>query len=211
MHIPDTNSSSVSRTSHISSNKVIRNTFALLSLFLFVGMLVANLSLSLTLPYFVIICCLVTYPVMLFLISKFQNSSNCIWLVFTFSIIAAFTIGPIFNTFLAWNIASQLMVNILFSVGLIFMCLSLYAQVSLTPFKFYGSYGVIMTVVAFFSGPLALISDKSALSLILSVIIILLITGLTLYKISNFIDAGETNPRHIITRLFASVFRTKVL
>ena len=75
---------------------------------------------------------------LLFAINKFKNSSVGIALVFLFTGILGFSLGPILNYYLATQGGTQLVVSALSMTGIIFLSLSGYALITRKDFSFHG-------------------------------------------------------------------------
>src|SRR5512139_209249 len=89
-----------STESVITANKVIRNTYALLSLTLLFSALTAGLSIALNLPHPGIIITLIGYFGLLFLTNKFRNSALGLLFVFALTGFMGLTLGPLVNAYL---------------------------------------------------------------------------------------------------------------
>ena len=85
----------------LSTNKVIRNTYMLLSLTLAFSALTAGLSMAMGAPRLGIIVTLLGYFGLLFATTKFRNSSLGIVFVFALTGFMGFTLGPIISSYLA--------------------------------------------------------------------------------------------------------------
>ena len=84
----------------LATNKVIRNTYMLLSITLLFAALVAAASVALRLPHPGIIITLVGYFGLLFAITKFRDSGLGVGLVFALTGFMGYTLGPIISHYL---------------------------------------------------------------------------------------------------------------
>src|SRR3989304_7726583 len=84
-----------------STNKVVRNTYMLLSMTLAFSALTAGISMALKLPYPGLIVTLVGYFGLLFLTTKFRNSGLGIAFVFALTGFMGYTLGPMVSHYLA--------------------------------------------------------------------------------------------------------------
>ncbi|MBM3204136.1 BAX inhibitor (BI)-1/YccA family protein, partial [Candidatus Woesearchaeota archaeon] len=85
----------------LETNRVLRNTYALLSMTLLFSAFMAGLSMVMALPHPGMIITLVGYFGLLFLVNRFRNS---VWgLVFVFALTGfmGMTLGPILNLYLS--------------------------------------------------------------------------------------------------------------
>jgi modulator of FtsH protease len=83
------------RTSAVATNRVLRNTYMLLSMTLAFSAFTAGLSMAFNWPHPGLIITLVGYFGLLFLTSKFKNSSIGILCVFGLTGFMGLTMGPI--------------------------------------------------------------------------------------------------------------------
>jgi modulator of FtsH protease len=90
--------------------------------------------------------------------------------------------------------------------GVIFLALSGYALTSRKDFSFMGGFLVTGILVAFLAGLGALVFEMPGLSLAVSAMFILLMSGLILYETSNIIHGGETNYIMATVSLYVSIF-----
>ena len=88
----------------------------------------------------------------------------------------------------------------------IFLCLSGYALTSRRDFSFMGGFLMVGILVAFLAGLGAAIFSIPALSLAVSAMFVLLMSGLILYQTSAIIHGGETNYILATVTLFVSIY-----
>ena len=87
--------------SALAGNRVIRNTYMLLSMTMFAAAATAGLSVALKLPHPGIIITLVGYFGLLFGISRMRNSGWGVALVFALTAFMGYTLGPIISHYLS--------------------------------------------------------------------------------------------------------------
>ena len=90
--------------------------------------------------------------------------------------------------------------------GAIFLGLSAYALISRRDFSFMGGFLAVGILVAFLAGIGAYLFAIPALSLAVSALFVLLMSGLILYQTSEIINGGETNYIMATVTLFVSIF-----
>ena len=190
----------------ISSNRVVRNTYLLLSLTLLFSALTAGASMALKLPHPGLIIALVGYFGLLFLTTKFRNSGLGIAFVFALTGFMGYTLGPILNAYLGLPNGGQLVMTALGATATIFLGLSGYALVSRKDFSFMGGFLLVGILVAFLAGLGAIFFELTGLSLAVSAMFVLLMSGLILYETSNIIHGGETNYVMATVTLYVSIF-----
>ena len=189
-----------------AANKVIRNTYMLLSMTLVFSALAAGASMALKLPHPGLILTLVGYFGLLFLTSKFRDSALGLAFVFALTGFMGYTLGPILNAYLALPNGTQVVMTAMGGTGAIFLGLSGYALVSRKDFSFMGGFLAVGILVAFLAGLGAVFFGLSGLSLAVSAMFVLLMSGLILYETSNIIHGGETNYIMATVTLYVSIF-----
>jgi modulator of FtsH protease len=198
---------STSQASALETNKVLRNTYTLLSMTLFFSALMAGVSATLNLPHPGLIITLVGYFGLLFLTSKFRNSSLGLLFVFALTGFMGYTLGPIISAYMTmFSNGDQLVMMAMGGTGVIFLGLSAYALTTRKDFSFMGASLMIGILVAFVAGLAAVFLNIPALSLGVSVMFILLMSGLILYETSNIIHGGETNYIMATVTLYVAIF-----
>ncbi|NLF54206.1 MAG: Bax inhibitor-1/YccA family protein [Thauera phenolivorans] len=195
-----------SQTSVLSTNRVVRNTYMLLSLTLAFSALSAGVSMALGLPHPGLILTLVGYFGLLFLTTKFRNSGLGILFVFALTGFMGYTLGPIISAYLSLPNGSQIVMQAMGGTAAIFLGLSAYALTTKKDFSFMGGFLMVGILVAFLAGLGAIFFSIPALSLTVSAAFVLLMSGLILYETSNIIHGGETNYVMATVTLFVSIF-----
>ena len=195
-----------SQASTFATNKVIRNTYTLLSMTLLFSALTAGASMALNLPHPGLLLTLGGYFGLLFLTAKFRDSAAGLGFVFALTGFMGYTLGPILNTYLALPNGSQLVMTAMGGTGVIFLGLSGYALTTRKNFSFMGGFLLTGILVGFLAGLGAMIFEMPGLSLAVSAMFVLLMSGLILYETSNIIHGGETNYIMATVTLFVSIF-----
>ncbi|MEN8712350.1 MAG: Bax inhibitor-1/YccA family protein [Arenicellales bacterium] len=200
------NTSTQTQSAGLSTNKVLRNTYSLLSLTLLFSALTAGTSMALNLPHPGIILTLAGYFGLLFATAKFRNSSMGLVFVFALTGFMGYTLGPILNSYLGMANGGQIVMTAMAMTGAIFLGLSGYALVTRKDFSFMGSFLMVGIIVGFLAGLAAVFFNMPALSLTVSAVFVLLMSGLILYETSNIIHGGETNYIMATVTLYVSIF-----
>jgi modulator of FtsH protease len=190
----------------LSTNKVIRNTYILLSLTLAFSALTAGASMALGLPHPGIIITLVGYFGLLFLTTKFRNSSAGILCVFALTGFMGYTLGPILSMYLSLPNGHQIVMQALGGTAAIFLGLSGYALTTRKDFSFMGGFLMVGILVAFLAGLGAIFFQMPGLSLAVSAMFVLLMSGLILWETSNIIHGGETNYVMATVTLYVTIY-----
>jgi modulator of FtsH protease len=192
--------------STISSNKVIRNTYMLLSLTLLFSALTAGASMALNLPHPGLIVTMVGYFGLLFLTTKFRNQGLGIAFVFALTGFMGYTLGPILNLYLGLPNGAQTVMMAFGATATIFVGLSAYALTTRKDFSFMGGFLTAGILIGFLASLGAVFFEIPALSLAVSAMFVLLMSGLILYETSNLIHGGETNYVMATVTLYVSIY-----
>ena len=195
-----------SQVSTFATNKVIRNTYTLLSMTLMFSALAAGSSMALNLPHPGLLLTLGGYFGLLFLTTKYRDSGLGLAFVFALTGFMGYTLGPILNTYMALPNGAQIVMTAMGGTGAIFLGLSGYALTSRKDFSFMGGFLVTGILVAFLAGLGAIFFEIPGLSLAVSSMFVLLMSGLILYETSNIIHGGETNYIMATVTLYVSIF-----
>ena len=189
----------------LSTNKVIRNTYMLLSMTLVFSAVVAGISVALKLPHPGIILTLVGFFGLLFGINKMRDSAMAIPLVFVLTGFMGYTLGPVINRYLGMPNGGEIVMQAMGATAVIFISLSAYALTTKKDFSFMGGFLMVGILVAFVASLAAIFLEIPALSLAISAAFVLLMSGLILYETSNIIHGGETNYVMATVSLFVSI------
>ena len=197
--------SSHSKESTLATNKVLRNTYALLSMTLIFSAVMATMAISSNAAPVNFIVQLVVLFGTLYALNKLKNSVWSIPLVFFFTGFLGYSTGPIVNVFLGMANGGDIVATALSMTGITFLGLSAYAVSSRKDFSFMGGFlmiGLILVIVAslaniFFAIP--------ALSLAISAVGVLVFSGFILYDTSRMVNGGETNYVMMTVSLYLNI------
>jgi modulator of FtsH protease len=186
--------------------KVLRNTYALLSLTLLFSAGVAAASMALGWRSPGMIVTLVGYFGLLFAVHKLQNSGWAIPTVFALTGFMGYTLGPMLAATLALPGGAQTIVTALGATGATFLALSAYVLTTRKDFSLMGGFLFAGMVVALVLALGAIFFEMPALGLAVSGLVALLSVGLILFETSRIVNGGETNYVLATVGLFVSVF-----
>jgi len=192
--------------SALATNKLIRNTYTLLAMTLLFSAATAGASMAFNLPHPGLIITLVGYFGLLFLTHKFSNSSLGLLFVFALTGFMGLTLGPIISAYLSMPNGTQVVMTALGGTGAIFLGLSGYALTSRKDFSFMGGFLMAGILVAFLAGIGAVVFSMPMLSLAVSAMFVLLMSGLILYQTSQMVHGGETNYILATVTLYVSIY-----
>ncbi len=195
------------QTRVVETNKVLRNTYALLAMTLLFSAFTAGLSMVLNLPHPGMIVTLVGYFGLLFLTQKFSNSAWGLLFVFLLTGFMGMTLGPILSMYLKFiPNGHQIVMAALGGTGVIFLGMSAYALISRRDFSFLGGFLFAGILVGFLAGLGAFFFDMPGLALAVSAMFVLLMAGLILFQTSQIIHGGETNYILATVTLYVALF-----
>jgi modulator of FtsH protease len=195
-----------SPASSITTNRVLRNTYALLALTLLFSSVTAGITMTLNLPHPGLLLTLAGYFGLLFLTTRFRNSGLGLAIVFALTGFMGYTLGPLLNAYMSLSNGSQLVMTALGGTGVTFLALSGYTLVSRKDFSFMGGFLMVGILVAFLAGLGAVFFEIPGLALAVSAMFVLLMAGLILYETSNIIHGGETNYIMATVTLYVSIY-----
>ena len=190
----------------LAANKVIRNTYMLLSMTLLFAAATAAASVAMKLPHPGMIITLVGYFGLLFATHKLKNSGWGLVSVFALTGFMGYTLGPIVGHYLGLPSGGQTVMMAMAGTAAIFLGLSGYALTTRKDFSFMGGFLMVGILLAFLAGLTAVFFEIPALSLTVSAAFVLLMSGLILFETSNIIHGGETNYVMATVTLFVSIF-----
>ena len=190
----------------LATNKVIRNTYLLLSMTLAFSAVTAAASVALKLPHPGIILTLIGFFGLLFAVHKLKDSGWGILAVFAMTGFMGYTLGPVISRYLGLPNGGEIVMQAMGGTAAIFIGLSAYAVTTKKDFSFMGGFLMVGILLAFLAGLAAIFFEIPALSLTVSAAFVLLMSGLILYETSNIIYGGETNYVLATVTLFVSIF-----
>jgi modulator of FtsH protease len=190
-----------------AANKVLRNTYWLLSMTLVFSAVTALASAALGLPSPGLVITLVGYFGLLFLTTKLRNSNWGLAATFALTGFMGYTLGPILSAYLALPNGAELVATAMAITGVTFLGLSAYARSTraVNMMKF-GTFLFVGILTAFLLGLAAVFFEMPMLSLAVSGLFVLLMSGLIVYQTQSIVQGGETNYIMATVTLFVSVF-----
>lgn len=196
-----------SRDQAVSSNKVLKNTYLLLSATLGFSALMAVASMAVGAPPMTYLIALIAAMVLgIFVLPRTANSSTGIGVIFLITGLLGFGLGSVLSIYLALPKGPQVIATAFAGTGIIFLGLSGYALTSKRDFSFMGGFlfaGMMVVVLAILAN---IFLQMPALSLAVSAGIILLMSGFILFDTSRIVQGGETNYIMATYGLYLSIF-----
>ena len=186
--------------------RVLRNTYALLSLTLLFSAGVAATSLALKLPAPGIVITLIGFFGLLFAVHKLQNSGWAVPMVFALTGFMGYTLGPMLAKTLSLPGGGQNVMMALAATGATFMALSAWVLATKRDFSFMGGFLFVGMVIAILAGLAAMFFQLPALGLAVSAMVALLSAGLILFETSRIVNGGESNYVLATVGLYVTIF-----
>ncbi|MDG4555565.1 MAG: Bax inhibitor-1/YccA family protein [Candidatus Competibacter sp.] len=187
-------------------NKVLRNTYMLLAMTLLFSAVTAGIAMATNAAPLHWLITMGGYFGLLFVVTRLRDSVWGLAAVFALTGFLGYTLGPILNFYLSLPNGSQVVMTALGGTGAIFLALSGYAVVSRKDFSFMGSFLMVGILVAFLAGLGAMLFNIPTLSLAVSGMFILLMSGMILWQTSEIIHGGETNYIMATVSLYITLF-----
>jgi len=117
------------------------------------------------------------------------------------------TIGPVISNYLtAFQNGHQLVMLAMGGTGIIFLGLAGYAMTTRKDFSFMAGFLMVGVLVAFLGSIAAVVFSIPALALAVSVMFVLLMSGMILYQVSELVHGGETNYILATVGLYVSIY-----
>ena len=190
-----------------SAAKVLRNTYMLLSATLAFSAITAGAAVALDMRPMNVFVTLGVYFALLFATMKTRNSSWGLLFVFLLTGFLGLTLGPILNYYLAaLPNGGEIIAMALGTTAVAFVGLSAYAVRSGRNFNFMGGFLTVGIITAFVLGLVAYFFSMPGLSLAVSGLFVLLMSGLILYQTSEIVHGGETNYISATVTLYVSIY-----
>lgn len=190
----------------LATNKVIRNTYLLLSMTVLFSALTAFVStqLQIVMPLWMV---LLGYFGLLFLTSATANSAMGLVSVFLLTGFMGLTLGPILNYYIhGFSNGPELVTAALASTGAIFFTLSGYAMATRKDFSYMAGFLFIGMVVVMLASIAGLFLNMPGLQIAVSAAMVLIMSGYILFQTSQIINGGERNYILATVSLYVSLF-----
>ncbi|MGY5449620.1 Bax inhibitor-1/YccA family protein [Agarivorans sp. MS3-6] len=196
-----------SAASKLETNKVLRNTYALLSMTLFTSAIAAFVSIAAGIGHttaFVMV--IAAFLILFFVIPRSINSSMGLVWTFVFTTLLGASLGPTIGHYLQFPQGPAIVMQALGMTGLIFFGLSGYVLTTKKDFSFMSGFlmaGVIVLVVSML---LNIFLQIPMLSLAISGAAVMLFSGFILYDTSNIMNGTETNYIRATISMYLNIF-----
>ncbi len=188
----------------LQTNKVIKNTYMLLSMTLLFSGLMAFLSIVMNVGHGIAFGATIVGIIMLwFVLPRTQDSGAGIPVIFAITGLLGFGLGPMLTYYLSVN--PSIVMVAMGGTGAIFLGLSGYALTTRKDFSFLGGFIFVGMLVAIGAMVLNLFLGIPALALAISAAVIMIMSGYILFQTSLMINGGETNYISATAGLFIAI------
>ncbi|WP_425263305.1 Bax inhibitor-1 family protein [Vibrio owensii] len=189
-------------------NKVLQNTFTLLSLNIFSSAIVAVLGAKLGMPVMPWYVFLLGYFGVMYLVQKTENSILGIPMSFVFTSFLGLSLAPIINVLSSSSAGITLLAQALTGTALVFCSLAFYAMKQKVNFS--PSFMNFLSVSVFSAFALSILNvavfQASMLSLVLSVVFMFTSSAIILWQISRIVNGGERNYIRATITLYVQIY-----
>ena len=191
----------------VSTNKLIRNTYLLLSMTLLFSALTASLSVALRMPPMTYLVSLgIAIALMWFALPRTANSASGLGVVFAVTGLLGFALGPMLSVYLKLPHGPQLVATALGGTGIIFLGLSAYALTTRRNFNFMGGFLFVGMLVVIGASLANIFLAMPALSLAVSAVVVMLMSGFILFDTSRMVNGGMDNYILATVSLYMNIF-----
>ena len=194
------------------TNKVLRNTYALLGLSLIPTVLGAFIAINMSFsfaqqhPFIFAIGAMAVLFGMFSAIEANRNSSVGVFLLLAMTFLLGLMLGPILQHALHLRNGGQIVGLAAGGTGIILLTLASIATTTKRYFSFMGKFlmvGIILMIVASLAN---IFLQIPAMTLAMSAIGVLLFSGFILYDVSRIVNGGETNYVMATLSLYMSIY-----
>ncbi|API86596.1 Bax inhibitor-1/YccA family protein [Francisella uliginis] len=198
---------SLSQESALRANKVLRNTYLLLSMTLLFSALTAFVAMNTGAAIMNPILMLVVYIGLLFGINATKNSPWGIVLTFALTGLLGYSLGPILNLYIQqFKNGAELIMMAFGTTGLIFLGLSAISMSPARNFNRVGSFCAVGAIVAIVALVLNIFLQIPALGFVISIVFAFISGGFILWQTNAIVRGEETNYILATVNIYVSLF-----
>lgn len=198
--------------SALATNKVLRNTYALLGVSLiptvigaFIGMSM-SFSFAQSSPILFFIMALGAMFGMFYLIRKNRNNSLGVVFLLGLTFLLGILLGPILQVAFSLSNGGQIVGLAAGGTATIFLVLSGIATTSKKDFSFMGKFLMIGLILLILTMVVGMFTNIPGLQLMISGVAVLLFSGFILYDVNRIVRGGETNYIMATLALYLNIY-----
>lgn len=187
-------------------NKVLRNTYFLLSLTLAFSAITAGIAMAMDFGFGVgLVLSLVGLGLVFVVQRKAETASGIFW-IFAFTGVMGASIGPMLNRFASMANGPELIMQAMGLTAVAFFGLSAIALSTRKNFNFMGNFLFVGLLVVIVAGLANMFFQIPALHLAINAAVVLIMSGLILFDTSRIVNGGETNYIRATVGLYLNIF-----
>jgi len=190
----------------VSTNKVLRNTYFLLSMTLAFSAVTAGIAMMLELGFGAALALSLLGLVLVFVVQRKADTASGLFWTFAFTGVMGASIGPMLNRYAAMANGPELIMQAMGLTALVFFSLSAIALTSRRNFSFLGNFLFIGLLVVIVAGLANLFFQVPAVHLAINAAVVMIMSGLILFDTSRIVHGGETNYIRATIGLYLNVF-----
>lgn len=198
--------SAVYTQDQLQINKLLRNTYMLLGVILVVAAIAAVVSMSLITNPLIALGLSITSLVLYFVVNRTANSAAGLGFALLFAACMGASIGPLLNLYASLPQGGTIIAQAFGLTAVIFFGLSGYVLTSKKDFSFLRNFLFVGVMVAFIASIANLFFGVPALSLAISSVMVLLMSGYILHDTSAIIRGEYSNYITAAVSLFINIF-----
>ncbi|MBD1564502.1 Bax inhibitor-1/YccA family protein [Vibrio sp. SA48] len=185
---------STSLESTLQTNKVLKNTYFLLSMTLMTSAIAAMATMAMQISSMMaLVMQLAAIGILFFVMPKAVNSSSGIVWTFVFTTLMGGALGPMLNHYVAIPNGPSIIAQALGLTGLVFMGLSAYTITTKKDFSFMRSFLMAGLIIVIVAALINIFVGSTVAQLAISSISALVFSGFILFDTSRIVRGEETN------------------
>lgn len=190
----------------LSTNRVLKNTYMLLSMTLVFSAMTAGVSMAMNLGQGAGLILMLVGFGLLFVVNRTADSSKGLIAIFAFTGVMGASLGPMLNYYMGMANGPALVMQALGGTALVFFGLSGYALTTRKDFSYMGGFLIVGLLVAVVASIANIFLHIPALSLTISAAVVMIMSGLILFDTSRIINGGETNYIRATVSLYLDIY-----
>jgi len=196
----------------VSQNRVLRNTYLMLSLTMIPTLIGAMIGMQLnfgimrTNPIMSFVVIMAVFYGMVFAIEKNKDSGLGVALLLGFTFLMGLLLAPLLQVALGLSNGGQIIAMAAAGTGVSFFSMAAIATVTKRDFSSMGKFLMVGVIVIMIAVVANVFLQMPVLSLTISAVVVLLSTMLILYTLSGIIHGGETNYVSATLSLYISIY-----
>ena len=190
----------------IGRNRVLRNTYLLLALTLATSAVTAGIAMAVGAPALPWWATLAGFFGLLYVVHRLRDRAAGIGAVFALTAFMGYTLGPIMGYYLGTVNGAQHVALAFGMTAAAFVGLSAIAVTTKRDFSYLSRMVFVGMIVAIVAAIAAIVFELPALSLAVSAVVVMLMSGFILYETQQIVNGGETNYLLATVGLYVSIF-----